>query len=105
MNVHLNIRFAVLKGLNLNNPVRSAGGKNARSNRSPEGAEYTSVNIHPFQGCGHCSLLSVRFTHGYSNSAPHGAIKTQVIPSDVRFKNRGGISSFGYSKHHSTLFT
>lgn len=45
MSPSLNNFSFVLKGLNMNNPVRSAG-KNTISSGSPEGAEYDRIDIY-----------------------------------------------------------
>jgi hypothetical protein len=47
-------------------------GKVQNANRSLEGDEFIIIDIQPLQGCGRCFILSVRFTHGYSDFTPSG---------------------------------
>ena len=49
MNVHLNIRFAVLKGLNLNNLVRSAGERMPRQTGALKGPNIPVLIFIPFR--------------------------------------------------------
>jgi len=50
LNNRLNTYFFVPKGLNMNNPVRSAGEKTDH-NSSPEGVEHDQIEIQPLWGC------------------------------------------------------
>ena len=49
LNNRLNTYFFVPKGLNINNPVRSAGEKTDH-NSSPEGVECDQIEIQPLRG-------------------------------------------------------